>query len=152
MTAKSVKSIIEMSQEFHKELVDKIQHRKSSAEDERLSAALEYLESVEKKTTEMIEEVPSSNRDNIMDTFIRYYPVDDEEDAQAALKNVDATNLDSLMSAMIDLRQKLINIYDLCSNDAQLPEVKDLMENIRDFEVTQLHDISRQMNEIQLQK
>ena len=152
MAAKTVNSIVDMSRSFHKELKEKIQSKASSVKDRRLSAALEYLESVEKKTEEMIEEVPTSKRENIMETFIRYYPVDKEEAAEAVLEKVNVSDIDSLMAGMIEVRQKLINIYELCTVDAQVPEVKELMENIRDFEVTKLHEISRQLNESQLQR
>ncbi len=152
MTAKTVSSIVQMSRSFHQDLKEKIQDKESTMKDGRLSAALEYLESVEEKTTEMIEEVPKSKRKDIMDTFIRYYPVDEEDDAQAALKNVNPSDIDALMSVMISVRQKLINIYEFGSTDAQIPEVKELMENMRDFEVTKLHQISRQLNELQLQR
>ena len=152
MAAKTVSSIIEMSRTLHKDLLKKIQNKESAVNDTRLSAALEYLETLESKTTEMIEEVPKSNRKNIMDTYKRYYPVDEEDEAQATLENVNASDIDSLMFAMVKVRQKLVNIYDFCTTDAQIPEVKKLMENIRDFEVSKLHEISRQLNEFQMQR
>jgi hypothetical protein len=152
MAVKKVSEIIGMSQTMHNALQKILREAISSVDDTRLSGALEYLESVEQKTKDMIEEMPEHDRKNMLDTFIRYYPVDEEDEAQLALENIDSDDIEQLMGGMVKVRQKIVDIYDFCGTEAHIPELQDLMKSIRDFEATKLHDISRQLSEFQLQR
>ena len=152
MAVKKVSEIIEMNQSMHSFLQQKLRKKIDSTEDTRVSAALEYLDSVENKLTVMIEEIPQRERENMMATYIRYYPVEDEAEAQAAVDDINSNNINSLMDSVLKVSQKLVDISDFCETEAHTPELQKLFTSIRDFEAAKLHDISRELNEYRLEK
>ncbi len=152
MAVKRIGDIIEMSQELHSSMQNILKKKVDAATTTGLTSALEYLESIEEETKSVIEEIPEPQRDNVLATFVRYYPIDEEDEARQIIENNDANDIPTLMNSMIKLQQKLIDIYDFCAIDAQIPEVKKLMESIRNYEVTKLHEVSRQLSEYQFQR
>ena len=155
MAVKRIGDIIEMSLELHSSMQNILKSKVDTTSTEELTSAFEYLESIEEKTKNVIEEIPEPQRENILTTFVRYYPIDEEDEARQIVKDTDSNDSEdvpTLMNSMVKLRQKLIDIYDFCAIDAHIPEVKKLMESIREYEVTKLHEVSRQMSEYQLQR
>ena len=147
MDGKQIGEILKTSQNIHNGLRDAIHEQSKRLDEERLGTALAYLNEVEQKADAIITESLGSQHKEVLNTFIRYYPVEQEEKALKLVENCARLDTASLMKTMIQTRQQLVEIYDFCARNAHLPEVADLMENICKFETEQMQELGQQMTD-----
>lgn len=147
MASRQVADILQTSQNIHNHLRDAIQRRSVVTADERLSTALNYLDQVQQKSRTVLNESLEPNHKKVLSTYIRYYPVEIEHEVLKIIDHCEDEDATGLMKTLIQTRQQLVAIYDICAENAQLPEVAELLENIREFETTQLLELGQQMTD-----
>lgn len=147
MDGKQIGDILETSRNLHSNLLQAIRQQARRQKDELFSTALTYLDEVEQKAHGVIDNALTNQPQKLLDTFIRYYPDDLEDEARRLVDDCPGKDTVGLMHIMIGVRQQLVGIYDFCTSDAHLPDVADLMANIREFEHRQLLSLGQQMND-----
>lgn len=149
MATKQIREVLDAGKYIHAELQRMVSEQQSETPDEMYTVLLEYLQKREQEMQMMMSAIPSGHREKILNTFVRYYPQEDEDEAIRAIEECKIENPDKPVGCLVEARKHLVKIYDFCASSAHIPETEEFMRSVQVFENKQLQELNRQLSEFQ---
>ena len=143
MRYEQVRDILDHAREFHKRLEEFYQNLAQNEAVARIKMLLEYLSRHEKFLEQGIANFEESASEQVLDTWFQF--TQDKE----TLKLPEAVNIKSHMSVEdvirmgLELDDRLIRLYKDAAENAEVPEVKDVFNNLLEMEKEEEHHLVR---------
>ncbi len=144
MAAKQVREVLEANHSIHSDFVERLADSKAYTVDFRYDSILDFVKQVELDVAAVGAIVDRAAPASVLNTYIRYYPQELELEAKMLSSSEHLKHSSDPVRSLLSIKQCLIDILDCCISSTLLPETKQLLENIRDFELAQLQNLSRQ--------
>lgn len=144
MASKQIREVLEANHSIHSDFVERLEDCRACTMDFRYDAILEFVKQVELDVAKVGATVNSAAPERVLDTYIRYYPQELELEAKVLSSHEHLAHSGDPVRSLLSMKRCLIDILECCIGSTLLPETKQLLENIRDFELAQLQNMSRQ--------
>lgn len=146
---KQVYSILETVKNIHIKLMKRLDEFEKREGDEQLSYLLDYMKDYEKESMETLGQLDQKTRENILDTWVRYYPGKTEAEIDAIITNSEIRNSNDVIELLFTCKGKVVSLFEDCANAVMAPEVKKYFEDLKSFEQAQLNNLGRRATELE---
>ena len=148
MSVKQVHEVISAMQGIHRALQFKLDTCTSLVKDENVLEAIKYLRQKEEKTVYILERFKQQTHDNVLNTFVRYYPDKEEGDVVELLNKSNLEFCKHFIGYIVSIKKKIISMCDACENALVIPGITELLGTIKRYEQSQLQYVGRRYNEL----
>ncbi|MAR91660.1 MAG: hypothetical protein SV765_02845 [Pseudomonadota bacterium] len=148
MAAKQVYEIVEYVESVHRELEAILTQAREHTNHYQWELAVEYLRQRETNTQDVLKRLNVSTRQQVLNSYIRYYPIEIEKEIQQRLDRIRGSQSFDPVQEVIGIKQQLVTLVSACNNSVSLPDVQQLFEEYAEYERSQLQRYGRRAVEL----
>lgn len=132
MTASTTRSLLDHIRQFHQQVADYCNHTARLSQDERIRLLLEYIGRHEQHLAEATAQYAAQGVDKVLNTWFRNPP------APLASARIDTLGadpgVDDVINWVIRIDNGIIDYYQSLVAEAEIPEVKTVLNNLLTME------------------
>lgn len=132
MTASTTRSLLDHIRQFHQQVADYCNRTARLSQDERIRLLLEYIGRHEQHLAEATAQYSAQGVDKVLNTWFRNPP------APLASANIDTLGanpgVDDVINWVIRIDNSIIEYYQSLVAEAEIPEVKTVLNNLLTME------------------
>ena len=152
MSIKTFGELIDVVRQLHENLALCLVQGASQHKEERARMLLNYLAAHEVEIQRVISEFERSSSTQALNTYVPYLyaaleqaPSQPHKDDHASYASL---SIDDISGEIFDFHDQVIEFYRHLSNEAQIPEAKELIESLLEFEHHEAMCMARQFGSI----
>lgn len=150
MQVESIKEALDWTQNFHHNLAESLEGKKSESYDERTTMLLDYLAECEKSLVKDLESLKSAADAHVLKTwgyeYMKDFPPKNALEHDRALAGLAQ---EQIVKHVEERHNEVIELYEHLKSKAQVPEVYDFIEQIMDLELNEAQKIAQSANRLQ---
>ena len=130
MTVSTTRTQLDNIRQFHQQVADYCARTAQLSSDERISMLLEYVGRHEQHLAEAIASYEKDGQTNVLNTWFRNIPDGAIPDPQSIAALGDAPSADDVINWAIKLDDAIIEFYKTLAAEAEIPELKVVLNNL----------------------
>ena len=152
MNIKTFGELIDWTRKLHEHLARSLAQGASQHKEERARMLLEYLAAHEAEMERVVGEFERSAAPQVLNTYVPYLYAALEQRPIRTHPTGDvpyaSLSIDDISREIFDFHDQVIDFYRLLSNEAQIPEVRELLESLLEFERHEAMRLARQTESV----
>jgi hypothetical protein len=136
MTFSQLKKVLGHIREVHYEAARKCDQARDDR-DERANLLSIFLQRSEKylgRCLDSLDSLESEQNHKVINTWVQFVGTRQLDEALATLQNAKRPTMDELVSMVLDLQQRLIDLLEQLANSGPPPEVQQVIADLAEFE------------------
>lgn len=152
MSIKTFGELIDWTRQLHQHLARCLAQGASQHKEERARMLLKYLAAHEAEMGRVVSEFERRAASEALNTYVPYLYAELEQRPirthSACDVNYASLSIDDISREIFDFHDQVMGFYRRLSNDAQIPEAKELLESLLEFERHETMRLARQTESI----
>jgi len=134
MAARQVKEVLDAVRDVHRQLADRYRELDEQATDERIKLLLKDMQQREEQFESCVAQYKIDHHDSVLNTWVRYLPDEVVHIDRLNDQLAEPRSLDELVEETIRLNGSLCNAYLSLAEQAHIPAMKELFQDLANLE------------------